>query len=725
MTPSDQARNYLFKGNVDPSISGQDGHGQAFKVACTLIQQFGLSIDDARPIFSEWNRTCQPPWSDREIEHKLKQAEKEPSPPEGRGYRVKASRGLKHLFGDSEAPTPIKVPEKPKSVAKTYDLNAEAEIPGPMADGTRRLLRAAFLPGEAVRICVATGNYEGKEIPEGTGHTFSLEEWLSRLDEGDGNPNSFLSSRDARTKQRYGIYVGMNPLRPGGSKDDDVTAYRHALLEWDDVSKREQWNLITQSNIPVTAVIDSGGKSLHAWVKVDAKDRNEYKERVAVLYDHFNGSKRPDDKNKNPARLSRLAGCERGKGRQELIATNIGASGFTEWLQGVQNDDLGPCLTLGELWPMDAKRDPNCILGFNTKGESLRYLCKGKGGWIIGPSGVGKSSLTAELAIGWALGLPVFGIAPARPLKTLIIQAENDDMDLAEMVQGVLRAHDITPDFDPEEKFNQVKANVLYKTESTCVGAAFADRMHRLIDRERPDIVIPDPLLSFAGIDVSSQEQVSHFLRGLINPVLEATGCVMLGLHHSGKLKHGKDQQPQTPLEYAYAGLGSSELVNWARAVMTLMPLPGSDGLYALMLAKRGNRAGAKHPDGEFTTTVYLQHSKGEIRWTQVVPPDGEDEPKGKKTSEPKLKKAEIIAGANLHSFLAACKPEGETQNEIAGRLESWLCDHSNRQNIPQQAFGTKLRTCHDCVSENLLQNGKLEKKIQGKNALYFKGQNA
>jgi len=62
-----------------------------------------------------------------------------------------------------------------------------------------------------------------------------------------------------------------------------------------------------------------------------------------------------------------------------------------------------------------------------------RYLCRGGGLLLVGPSGIGKSALSMQSMILWALGLPCFDIKPAKPLKSLLIQAENDDGDLAEM----------------------------------------------------------------------------------------------------------------------------------------------------------------------------------------------------------------------------------------------------------------------------------------------------
>lgn len=72
----DRARKYLQR--VPPSISGQGGHNAAFKAACVLALGFGLSESETRMLLGEWNQLCQPPWSDRELDHKVKEAMKQP-----------------------------------------------------------------------------------------------------------------------------------------------------------------------------------------------------------------------------------------------------------------------------------------------------------------------------------------------------------------------------------------------------------------------------------------------------------------------------------------------------------------------------------------------------------------------------------------------------------------------------------------------------------------------
>lgn len=74
----DRARKYVAK--PPPAIAGQSGHNAAFRIACILMKDFALPLSDALPIYREWNETCQPPWSETEMLHKLEDAAKRPGP---------------------------------------------------------------------------------------------------------------------------------------------------------------------------------------------------------------------------------------------------------------------------------------------------------------------------------------------------------------------------------------------------------------------------------------------------------------------------------------------------------------------------------------------------------------------------------------------------------------------------------------------------------------------
>jgi len=61
---------------IPPAVSGQGGHDHTFLTACRIVRGFLLNADEAYAVMCEWNRTCQPPWSEhnlrRKIDHALK-----------------------------------------------------------------------------------------------------------------------------------------------------------------------------------------------------------------------------------------------------------------------------------------------------------------------------------------------------------------------------------------------------------------------------------------------------------------------------------------------------------------------------------------------------------------------------------------------------------------------------------------------------------------------------
>lgn len=61
--------------SLEPAVSGCGGHDKTFHAACSLILGFNLTPEEAFPFLATWNRNCSPPWSDRELWHKLRQAD--------------------------------------------------------------------------------------------------------------------------------------------------------------------------------------------------------------------------------------------------------------------------------------------------------------------------------------------------------------------------------------------------------------------------------------------------------------------------------------------------------------------------------------------------------------------------------------------------------------------------------------------------------------------------
>lgn len=58
---------------LPPAISGQGGHNATFFAACEICR-WGLQDEQALHVLSEYNQRCEPPWTSKELEHKLHDA---------------------------------------------------------------------------------------------------------------------------------------------------------------------------------------------------------------------------------------------------------------------------------------------------------------------------------------------------------------------------------------------------------------------------------------------------------------------------------------------------------------------------------------------------------------------------------------------------------------------------------------------------------------------------
>jgi hypothetical protein len=261
-----------------------------------------------------------------------------------------------------------------------------------------------------------------------------------------------------------------------------------------------------------------------------------------------------------------------------------------------------------------------------------RFLCRGGGALLVGPTGVGKSSLTMQAALSWAAGLPLFGIEPNGPLRVLLVQGENDDGDLAEARDGVAWAIEGGTAFGDEGEAERVAAllrdNVGVISENALAGDALFDSLGLAMADFRPDLLFIDPAFSFVAGDASNAADVGRFLRQGLNPLLTAHNCGAIIVHHTAKPPGQKGAVDRTTT--AYAGFGSAEWSNWARAVLTLEGLGG--GRYRLHAAKRGGRIGWRDADGAISFFKGLAHSVNDagFAWEEAADsdnPEGDGRP--------------------------------------------------------------------------------------------------
>lgn len=237
-----------------------------------------------------------------------------------------------------------------------------------------------------------------------------------------------------------------------------------------------------------------------------------------------------------------------------------------------------------------------------------RFLCIGGGMLFIGPSGIGKSSASVQQDILWSLGREAFGIRPARPLRILTIQAENDAEDLAEMREGVCRGLNLT-DADRAE----VRERVFYESECARTGPDFLAYADKRLALGQFDLLRLDPFLAYLGADVNDAEQTAAFLRNGLNPLLAQHGVACIVNHHTPKVTN-RDTSNWRGSDWMYAGAGSADITNWTRAALIIDPTH-ADGVFRFIAAKRGNRIGWADDEGKRETVRYFCHATNGLYW--------------------------------------------------------------------------------------------------------------
>ncbi len=273
--------------------------------------------------------------------------------------------------------------------------------------------------------------------------------------------------------------------------------------------------------------------------------------------------------------------------------------------------------TTDEILATNTTDDPDALIG-----QKRRFLSKGGSWMIIGPSGIGKSTLITSLCIHAAAGVTWHGITFRQALKVLVVQAENDRGDLAEMIRGAFKA----ANFDSATEA-LARKNILWRQECSRTGSDFCGWLEKIVVATGAQLVVIDPLLSYVGDDISQQKVASSFLRNGLQPIQQRTGCITVAVHHTGKpSKDAGAHKGWNESDFAYLGLGSSDLTNWARAIAVFTPVGVDTGIFRFMLPKRGRRSGMVDSfSKELATTIHLKHAAQGLGWVQCGPPDESD----------------------------------------------------------------------------------------------------
>ena len=324
------------------------------------------------------------------------------------------------------------------------------------------------------------------------------------------------------TNDEAGAWIRFNPLDGNGVNNSNVTDLRYALVESDTVEIGSQIAVIKALQLPVAIMVNSGGKSIHAIVKINAVDMKEYRERVNYLYEVCakNGFA-IDIQNSNPSRLSRLPGIMRGGKKQYIIpgSINSGSESYEKWKEYVEgvNDDLPDVENAAEWWDSVPDLNPELIHNVLRQGDKML---------VTGPSKAGKSFSMLELAIAIAEGRRWMGIQCAKG-RVMYINLELHDSSCEHRIKDVYDKLGWMPDnLDNIDVWNlRGRAQPMDKLTPRLI--------RRAKDKNYIAIII-DPIYKVITGDENSADQMAAFCNNF-DKLCQALNCAVIYCHHFSK----------------------------------------------------------------------------------------------------------------------------------------------------------------------------------------------
>jgi len=173
------------------------------------------------------------------------------------------------------------------------------------ANGFLSACDALFKPDEGVAVVTKVN---GKGVPWGCDAVRTPAGWREYYKIG------------GRIRCRAGGWWRVNPVNPQGGtgkegtiKDVDVISHRYCLLENDKLPIKVQLSLLAHLPLPLVSLVDSAGKSLHAFCRLDCPDKPTFREKATLLLQDLHNRFGFDLVNTNPSRMSRLP-----DGRREI-----------------------------------------------------------------------------------------------------------------------------------------------------------------------------------------------------------------------------------------------------------------------------------------------------------------------------------------------------------------------------------------------------------------------
>lgn len=384
-----------------------------------------------------------------------------------------------------------------------------------------RYLETLFEAGENVGYVTECWQKEEKYLPTKGCCDRTAGQLIQELSRCNGDIGAVLGDYNTEA----GAWIRFNPLDGKGVKNENVTDFRYTLVESDNMPPDKQNAMIRELELPVAALVYSGGKSVHAIVRIEAGSYEEYRKRVDYLYTILkkNGFEL-DTQNKNPSRLSRMPGITRKDKKQFIIDTNIGKESWVEWKEWIEgiNDNLPDTESLAEVWNDMPELSPPLIDGVLRQGHKML---------IAGPSKAGKSYALIELCIAIAEGKQWLQWKCAKG-KILYVNLELDRPSCLHRFKDVYAALSWEPSNIQNIDIWNLRGNSVPMDK-------LAPKLIRRAAKKDYIAVIIDPIYKVITGDENSADQMAHFCNQF-DKVCNELGCAVIYCHHHSKGGQGQ-----------------------------------------------------------------------------------------------------------------------------------------------------------------------------------------
>ena len=361
----------------------------------------------------------------------------------------------------------------------------------------------------------------GRKVPQRGNCTRTAGELVEALRKCNGDIGMVFGDYDPEV----GAWIRFNPLDGQGVKNANVTEYRYALVEGDNQDKGVQMAIMRELELPIAAMVYSGGKSIHAIVKVDASGPEEYRKRVDYLYDvcKRNGLQ-VDQQNRNPSRLSRMPGVIRNGHKQFLICTHVGKETWREWQEWVEsiNDNLPDFEELSVFLDDLPELAPPLIDGILRQGHKML---------LAGPSKAGKSFALIELCIAVAEGKPWLGWQCAQG-RVLYVNLELDRASCLHRFRDVYQAMGLQP-------YNVDNIDVWNLRGRSLPMDQLVPCLTRRAQKRQYAMVVIDPIYKVITGDENSADQMAKFCNQF-DKICHELGASVIYCHHHSKGLQGQ-----------------------------------------------------------------------------------------------------------------------------------------------------------------------------------------